>query len=1249
MHNEHDNASARQERFEEILVALVEASESGNTLDLGELRAKYPEFADELADFFTGRKHLGALAKPLRQAASCASPASPPIGTRVRYFGDYELLEEIARGGMGVVYRARQVSLQRIVALKMILAGQLASETDRQRFHQEAEAAANLDHPNIVPIYEVGEHEGQHYFSMKLIMGGSLAQAIAGGAPITQVQAARLLAEVARAVHHAHQRGVLHRDLKPANILMSGEGGGARDDQSPLSSRLSSLVPMITDFGLAKRIEADSKQTHSGAVVGTPAYMAPEQARADKNVSVAADVYSLGAILYELLTGRPPFQATTPAEMFMQVLEQPPKPPRSLKATINRDLETISLKCLAKESGKRYRSAEALAEDLERWLAGEPIKARPSSVLERGMKWVKRRPAAAAFIVTAVLFFGAMLATALVFLQQHEALRAEQAEAKAQTQVANAQTQLANVRHFQSLVGQANTERLTGNRARALQLLAEAARLETSPEVRRDAIHAVTSPGLRLLHEIPVGFVNSMKFSPDGAILAVHGVFGARPGEMSDQEPEESQKQKQRLKVWRMPSGAPMGETYLRAYTHGANVGHSSYWPEKLNRYLPFLLSPQSPCILLADENGQKLRLWDPVKSRMIAELDAPFRDVAFSPDGRRLATPTKNTLRQESQIWDIEKTVAGPPFKADIPVAFLSENELIACSFTGNGYRLKRIDVTTGKELSATPPGTDVLSISDDGRTAAICQSDAKTADPVRIWDAVDGKELAIIPAAVPLGKIPFGAVFSPDGRYFAIDDPMRPTSFKLWDRANRRLRDAISGTVYGEGTFNMFQRASFSPNAALLVCYGQKERNILHLWDVRGERRVATLRDNHSPVWSGDGRLLATIAPGKIRGMNGKEYGDDRTFVRVWEVIYPVPATNLGVPLETLEFREGDELLANNRTLKIEPSPAQPTLVPSPYRLEDRGMLVQAKKQLWAVEARFGFAKNDVPLKLVQVAPPGEELILAMPAIKREPTDRKEYEPIATPIKNAWAIDSKRRRLVAACRIYGVQNPAPGAWSATSFGSDDWLLTAWDLHTGAIQLIGDRHPEMQTLAIDPTGTVAATGNRDGVTFWDLDTLKKRQSVSNRITSSQVLDNWSQRGGTELPFEYSFPVLSLRFSPDGRRLFTAGAGGRIDVYDVATAKIIGAWEGHRGRVFAVALSPDGLMLASGGEDRTIRLWATATGKELARWDAHDEGVTALAFGANGQSLASGGGDGSVKLWDLAFVWRELKTLGLDW
>lgn len=282
-----------------------------------------------------------------------------------RVFGDYEVIGEIARGGMGVVYRARQVNLDRTVALKMILAGRLATSEDVDRFRTEAEAAAKLQHPNVVAVFEVGEVEGQHYFSMEYIEGESLSQKLGRG-PLPGRVAAKYVRTIAQAVHYAHRNGILHRDLKPSNILFD-----AADE------------PHVTDFGLAKRLGVDSGNTRSGAVMGTPSYMAPEQAKGrTREATPAADVYSLGAILYETLTGKPPFHADTPLDTVVQVLENEPVPPTLLNAKIDTDLETICLKCLHKDPLSRYASADELAADLGRYLEGETISARSFNVFD---------------------------------------------------------------------------------------------------------------------------------------------------------------------------------------------------------------------------------------------------------------------------------------------------------------------------------------------------------------------------------------------------------------------------------------------------------------------------------------------------------------------------------------------------------------------------------------------------------------------------------------------------------------------------------------------------------------------------------------------------------------------------------------------------------------------------------------------------------------------------------------------------
>jgi formylglycine-generating enzyme required for sulfatase activity len=342
---------------------------------------------------------------PIPEDAPTLPPSAPPAsdGTASPAVAvpGYEILEELGRGGMAVVYKARDLRLGRIVALKMILAGAHAGPAERARFRTEAEAIARVQHPDIVQIYEVGEHDGVPFLSLEFCPGGNLEQELAG-TPLAAREAAAVLERLARAVAAAHAVGVVHRDLKPANVLLAVNG-----------------TPKITDFGLAKQ-EGVSGRTATGAVVGTPSYMAPEQAAGrGQQVGPAADVYALGALLYELLTGRPPFKAATPLDTLLQVVHDEPVPVRALQPKVPRDLETICLKCLQKEPRKRYRSAALLAEDLRRFRAGEPIRARPVGLLERAVKWVKRNPVVTA--ATLAVMLALTLGTTVSYLKYRDA------------------------------------------------------------------------------------------------------------------------------------------------------------------------------------------------------------------------------------------------------------------------------------------------------------------------------------------------------------------------------------------------------------------------------------------------------------------------------------------------------------------------------------------------------------------------------------------------------------------------------------------------------------------------------------------------------------------------------------------------------------------------------------------------------------------------------------------------------------
>ncbi len=367
-----DPPTDQEQRLALLLAELTDRVQRGEAVDFeGECRA-HPDLAADLRALWGTilvANAIGSDASGGSESAGEEAREPPVVPGRI---GEYELLEEIGRGGMGVVYLARQVNLNRQLAVKMILRGPLASKGDRARFLAEAQAAARLDHPGIVPVYQIGEDTGRMYFSMKYIQGPTLSDLLAAG-PLDPQQAARLLAQVSRAIDFAHQHGVLHRDLKPSNILIDAEG-----------------QPHVTDFGLAKRTTDPHSLTHTGAVVGTPAYMSPEQAAGSiGSVGPASDVYSLGAILYHMLTGVPPFQAATPVDTLMKVIEQDPVPPRQHNRAVDRDLELIAVRCLQKPPDLRYAHAGALADDLEAFLNHEPIAARSGRMHQVLSRWFR--------------------------------------------------------------------------------------------------------------------------------------------------------------------------------------------------------------------------------------------------------------------------------------------------------------------------------------------------------------------------------------------------------------------------------------------------------------------------------------------------------------------------------------------------------------------------------------------------------------------------------------------------------------------------------------------------------------------------------------------------------------------------------------------------------------------------------------------------------------------------------------------
>jgi WD40 repeat protein/predicted Ser/Thr protein kinase len=884
--------SERDARLQSILVAYIEAVEAGHAQSRDELLAQNPEFVAELAEFLDGRERLERAAAPLHPADPTPSqqvtvapgerPTAAPLGN-VRYFGDYELLEEIARGGMGVVYKARQVSLNRIVALKMILTGQLASDADVQRFLGEAEVVANLDHPHIVPIYEVGQHEGQRYFSMKLIEGASLAQNAAELVPDPRASA-RLVATVARAVHHAHQRGLLHRDLKPGNILLNRQG-----------------QPFVTDFGLARRLEGGGL-TQSGAIVGTPEYMAPEQAEARKVLTTAVDVYALGAILNVLLTGRPPFQSGNVLDTLMQVVQRDPVPPRSLSPWAPRDLEVICLKCLQKGPEKRYPSAEALAEDLERWLNGEPIQARPSTAWERTMKWAKRRPAAAALVAVTVLAMLAFLVVNVRFTMNLQDARDRADDARNQANVARrkaeAQESIARHRLYAAHLNLAKQAWDDTDVGRTLAFLKEwspgpgeddmrgfewhylwrcchFARLQIAGRSRgaalspdgRHVAHAVDGKAV-VVRAVDTGaevcrlkaphlFVTSLAYSPDGRCLAAAsfdiGISRPRPTVTAwDTTTAEeiytiSLEGEKSSSLAFSPNGAQLA---VASGSEGAmGPWRISVLQAKTGRSVHVLPAPSEVQSVAFSPDGERVAVatyYSPVivfeartaqKVLMLPDLDGNAWGVAFSPDGKRLATACYDGMVKIWSAVDASKVATLQGHRAAVDsVAFSPDGQRLASTSEDGTIRFWR--AATGEAIGTLKGHTSRvgnLVFSADGTRLATAGHDGG----VRVWDvndfAIANQE--VLTLSGPLSGVA-GIAFSPDGKWLA--GASAPGTVWIWSSATGELRCALQGSK------EFVSGLAFSPDGRRIALLGQET---IRSWNI--EKKAELVEIKADPIY--------------------------------------------------------------------------------------------------------------------------------------------------------------------------------------------------------------------------------------------------------------------------------------------------------------------------------------------------------------------------------------------------------------